>query len=114
MQVREHMMQLLGATTMMPPTSTLKMAKLQMVQVYGSSVMFGYFLRRADSRFQLAKRTGTLPEDKDDAVARLERLFSMVRSIACCIVCHAFQAIQLSSHTPLRGRTCQPSFAHAI
>ena len=43
-----------------------------------ASVMFGYFLRKADQRFQLAKSMGVLPEDNEDAVARLERLFSMV------------------------------------
>ena len=79
LQVREHMMNLLGQTAMMPPTATLKMSKLQMIQVYGASVMFGYFLRRADKRFQLARKMGMLPEDKEDAVQRLERLFSMVR-----------------------------------
>lgn len=78
-QVKEHMMGLLGQTAMMPPTATLKMSRLQMLQVYGASVMFGYFLRRADKRFQLSRSMGMLAEDKDDAVARLERLFSLVR-----------------------------------
>lgn len=40
--------------------------------------MFGYFLRRVDSRFQLARNLGVLPESPEDAVARLERLISMV------------------------------------
>lgn len=80
LQVRQHMMSLLGEAALLPPTASLKMSKLQMVQVYGASVMFGYFLRRADSRFQLAKKTGMLPEDREEAVARLERLFALVRS----------------------------------
>jgi hypothetical protein len=78
MQVREHVMALLGQTAMLPPTATIKMSKLQMAQVYAASVMFGYFLRRVDSRFQLAKNMGMLPEDKEDAVKRLEHLFSLV------------------------------------
>lgn len=40
--------------------------------------MFGYFLRRVDNRFQLARNLGVLPEAPEDAVARLERLISMV------------------------------------
>ena len=60
LQVREHMMNLLGQTAMMPPTATLKMSKLQMIQVYGASVMFGYFLRRADK---------TLPARAEDGHA---------------------------------------------
>ena len=41
-------------------------------------MMFGYFLRRVDQRFQLEKALGTLPLSKEDAVARLERLFAAV------------------------------------
>ena len=39
--------------------------------------MFGYFLRRVDKRFQLERSMGSLQLSQDDAVARLERLFSM-------------------------------------
>jgi hypothetical protein len=75
------MMGLLGQTAALPPTVTMKMSKLQMLQVYAASVMFGYFLRRADKRFQLAKSLDMLPPEKgdDNPVSRLERLFSMVR-----------------------------------
>ena len=48
------------------------------MQVYAASVMFGYFLRRVDTRFQLSKQLGVLPEAQEDAVARLERLFAQV------------------------------------
>ncbi len=37
--------------------------------------MFGYFLRRVDQRFQLERVLGTLTPSREDAVARLERLF---------------------------------------
>lgn len=47
-------------------------------QVYAASVMFGYFLRRVDKRFQLTKSLGMLPENREDTVARLERLFLQV------------------------------------
>ena len=45
-------------------------------QVYAASIMFGYFVRRVDRRFQLERGMGMLPEQQEDPVARLERLFS--------------------------------------
>ena len=46
------------------------------MQVYAASIMFGYFVRRVDRRFQLESSMGMLPEQQEDPVARLERLFS--------------------------------------
>lgn len=40
--------------------------------------MFGYFVRRVDKRFQLERSLGLLPQNTEEAVARLERLFSQV------------------------------------
>lgn len=77
-QVKEHMMSYMGPTAMLPTTTVIKMSKLQMLKVYASSVIFGYFLRRTDERFRLAKVAGLLAEDKSDAVQRLERLFALV------------------------------------
>jgi len=78
LQVKEHMMSYMGPTAMMPTSTVVKMSKLQMLNVYASSIIFGYFLRRVDQRFRLAKAAGVLPEDKDDAVQKLERLFALV------------------------------------
>ena len=44
--------------------------------MYAASIMFGYFVRRVDRRFQLERSLGMLADDKEEAVARLERLFS--------------------------------------
>ena len=49
-----------------------------MLQVYAASIMFGYFVRRVDNRFQLEKGLGLLDEGSSDAVSRLERLFAQV------------------------------------
>lgn len=49
---------------------------LQAAQVYAASIMFGYFVRRVDKRFQLERQLGLLKDQQADAVARLERLFS--------------------------------------
>lgn len=76
--VKEHVLSILGPASMTFADTMIKMSKLQAAQVYAASIMFGYFLRRVDARFQLAKQLGVLPETQEDAVARLERLFSMV------------------------------------
>lgn len=46
--------------------------------MYAASIMFGYFVRRVDKRFQLERSLGLLPQNQEEAVARLERLFSQV------------------------------------
>lgn len=49
-------------------------------QVYAASIMFGYFVRRVDKRFQLERGLGLLSKgSSSEAVSRLERLFSQVR-----------------------------------
>ncbi|QDZ19540.1 DUF760 domain-containing protein [Chloropicon primus] len=76
--VRSHLMQVLSGPTGSPPpnlNSVLKISKLQAAQVYAASVMFGYFLRRVDARFQLEKAMGLLNDINSDAVERLENIF---------------------------------------
>merc|ERR1719515_141100 len=76
--VRSHLMQVLSGPAGSPPpnlNSVLKISKLQAAQVYAASVMFGYFLRRVDARFQLEKAMGLLNEVNSDAVERLESIF---------------------------------------
>ncbi|EFJ50713.1 hypothetical protein VOLCADRAFT_88515 [Volvox carteri f. nagariensis] len=78
--VREHLLSVMGTAATAYSNAYVKMSKFQMAQagggVYAASVMFGYFLRRVDQRFRLEKALGTLPLSKEDAVARLERLFA--------------------------------------
>ena len=71
-------MQVLSGAAGSPPpnlNSVLKISKLQAAQVYAASVMFGYFLRRVDARFQLEKAMGLLNDKNSDAVERLENIF---------------------------------------
>lgn len=46
--------------------------------MYVMSIMFGYFLRRVDKRFQLERSAGLLDQadSKVEALNRLERLFN--------------------------------------
>ncbi|GLC43853.1 hypothetical protein PLESTB_000915300 [Pleodorina starrii] len=79
--VREHLLSVMGNAASAYSAAYVKMSKFQMAQVYAASVMFGYFLRRVDQRFQLEKALGTLPLSKEDAVARLERLFAAAEDV---------------------------------
>merc|ERR1712157_100100 len=77
--VRSHLMQVLSGSTGSPPpnlNSVMKISKLQAAQVYAASVMFGYFLRRVDARFQLEKSMGFLSEINSDAIEKLEKIFN--------------------------------------
>jgi hypothetical protein len=70
---------------LLPPFLLLLLLLLLLLQVYAASIMFGYFLRRVDKRFQLESALGMIdtPADTEEAVARLERLFAQVGG-GCC------------------------------
>jgi len=75
--VREHLLGVMGPAAQAQFSSAyIKTSRFQMAQMYAASILFGYFLRRVDSRFQLERVAGTLPEERGDTVARLEKLFS--------------------------------------
>jgi len=75
--VREHLMAVLGGAGENAYSSQLvRMSKLQAAQVYAASIMFGYFITRADRRFQLDRAAGTLPLDPLESAKALERLFN--------------------------------------
>ncbi len=85
--VREHLAGVLGnggggpgegdSGGAQPFSNTLvRMSKLQAAQVYAASLMFGYFLRRVDARFQLERTLGTLPRSQEDSIKALEALFN--------------------------------------
>ena len=71
--VKEHVRGVLGPASTAFSNAVVRMSRLQAAQVYAASVLFGYFLRKVDSRFQLERSARTLP---GDAVARLEALFA--------------------------------------
>lgn len=79
--VKEHVLGMLGPASVGFANTMIKMSKLQGAQVYAASILFGYFLRRVDSRFQLTRKLGMLPELEEDAVARLERLFALADEV---------------------------------
>ena len=81
------------------------------MQVYAASIMFGYFVRRVDKRFQLERSLGLLPQNQEEAVARLERLFSQVSpSLPAC------PALAVPQHTaqPQQSLLEDPSPPHTL
>lgn len=79
--VKEHVLSLLGPVATAASTARVRMSKLQAAQVYAASSLFGYFLRRANVRFRLAKQLGALPETPEETLARLERMVAAADEI---------------------------------
>jgi hypothetical protein len=79
--VKDHVKNVMGPAAIAYSNTVLKMSKLQAAQVYATSIMFGYFVRKVDKRFQLERSLGLLEGDNSDAVQRLERLFARTAEI---------------------------------
>ncbi|KAF9625295.1 hypothetical protein IFM89_020881 [Coptis chinensis] len=63
--IKNHLALILG-TRLGDSTSVAQISKLRVGQVYAASVMYGYFLKRVDQRFQLEKSMKVLPFGSDD------------------------------------------------
>lgn len=63
--IQNHLSLILG-NRLGDHNSIAHISKLRVGQVYAASVMYGYFLRRVDQRFQLEKTMKVLPQGKDD------------------------------------------------
>ena len=75
--VRDHLMAALGPEAANSwPSQLVRMSKLQAAQVYAASIMFGYFVRRVDKRFQLDRALGMLPQNPMDSAIALENVFN--------------------------------------
>ncbi|KAF5780493.1 hypothetical protein HanXRQr2_Chr11g0472501 [Helianthus annuus] len=62
--IQSHLALILG-NRVGDSTSVAEISKLRVGQVYAASVMYGYFVKRVDQRFQLEKTTRILPEGLD-------------------------------------------------
>lgn len=63
--IKNHLALVLG-NRLLDSNSIAQISKLRVGQVYAASVMYGYFLRRVDQRFQLEKSMKTLPSGLND------------------------------------------------
>ncbi|KAK8686744.1 hypothetical protein V6N13_125764 [Hibiscus sabdariffa] len=62
--IQNHLALILG-NRLGDSTSVAQISKLRVGQVYAASVMYGYFLKRVDQRFQLEKSMKILPNASD-------------------------------------------------
>lgn len=60
--ILSHLELVLGERTVGPLETIIQMSKLKLGKLYAASIMYGYFLRRVDQRFQLERSMKTLPE----------------------------------------------------
>ncbi|WOL11611.1 hypothetical protein Cni_G20375 [Canna indica] len=63
--IKNHLALILGLR-LSDSKSVTAISKLRVGQVYAASVMYGYFLKRVDQRFQLEKSMKTLPWGSDE------------------------------------------------
>ncbi|KAH9316553.1 hypothetical protein KI387_025180, partial [Taxus chinensis] len=72
--IKNHLALVLG-NRLQGTNAIAQISKLRVGQVYAASIMYGYFLRRVDQRFQLEKNMNMLPfglnKESDDAGQRL-------------------------------------------
>ncbi|KAM6568067.1 hypothetical protein CsatB_016052 [Cannabis sativa] len=69
--IQNHLSLILG-NRLADSTSVAQISKLRVGQVYAASVMYGYFLRRVDQRFQLEKTMKILPDKLDEESNNIE------------------------------------------
>ena len=60
--IQSHLSLVLGERFDGPLTSIVEMSKIKLGKLYAASIMYGYFLKRVDERFQLERTMKTLPE----------------------------------------------------
>ncbi|KAL9665251.1 hypothetical protein QQ045_020665 [Rhodiola kirilowii] len=60
--IESHIALVLGDRVVGPLGSTFQISKIKLGKLYAASIMYGYFLRRVDERFQLERSMKTLPK----------------------------------------------------
>lgn len=66
--ILSHLSLVLGDRVVGPLDTIIQISKIKLGKLYAASVMYGYFLKRVDERYQLERSMNTLPEglDKDE------------------------------------------------
>ncbi|KAK7366995.1 hypothetical protein VNO80_09000 [Phaseolus coccineus] len=61
--IQSHLSLVLGDRLVGPLQTIVQISKIKLGKLYAASIMYGYFLKRVDERFQLDRSMGTLPKD---------------------------------------------------
>ncbi|XXG78081.1 hypothetical protein AAC387_Pa08g2101 [Persea americana] len=64
--VQSHLSLVLGDRVVGPLDTIVQISKLRLGKLYAASIMYGYFLRRVDQRFQLERSMKTLPVSMEE------------------------------------------------
>ena len=70
--IQNHLSLILG-NRMGDSTSVAQISKIRVGQVYAASVMYGYFLKRVDQRFQLEKTMKNLPHSSGEEESNVQQ-----------------------------------------
>nr|XP_027082988.1 UV-B-induced protein At3g17800, chloroplastic-like [Coffea arabica] len=60
--ILSHLSLVLGERVVGPLDTIVQISKIKLGKLYAASIMYGYFLRRVDERYQLERSMNTLPE----------------------------------------------------
>lgn len=60
--ILSHLSLVLGERVVGPLDTIVQLSKIKLGKLYAASIMYGYFLRRVDERYQLERSMNTLPE----------------------------------------------------
>ena len=61
--IQSHLSLVLGERLVGPLQTMIEISKVKLGKLYAASIMYGYFLRRVDQRYQLERAMKTLPKD---------------------------------------------------
>ncbi|KAK3001327.1 hypothetical protein RJ639_021836 [Escallonia herrerae] len=60
--IQSHLELVIGERVVGPLGTIIQISKIKLGKLYAASIMYGYFLRRVDQRFQLERSMNTLPK----------------------------------------------------
>ncbi|KAF8027152.1 hypothetical protein BT93_E0154 [Corymbia citriodora subsp. variegata] len=70
--IQSHLSLVVGDRVVGPLDTIIQSSKIKLGKLYAASIMYGYFLRRVDERFQLERTMNTLPEGYTENQLRSE------------------------------------------
>uniref|UniRef100_A0A2P2KN77 Uncharacterized protein LOC105641369 isoform X2 n=1 Tax=Rhizophora mucronata TaxID=61149 RepID=A0A2P2KN77_RHIMU len=109
--IQNHLSLILG-NRLEDETPVAQISKLRVGQVYAASVMYGYFLKRVDQRFQLEKTMKLLPNAVDNKENNIHQ--SVEQSMNPSSGEDAFQAVSSHSEAFAAGGISPGGFGNGI
>jgi len=69
--IQNHLNLIMGEKIAAPPDTVVEISNLNLGKLYAASIMYGYFLKRVDERFQLEKTMKTLPPNPKQQIVQI-------------------------------------------